>query len=270
MISLGSKSDPPPEPPASDFWVPTFRFARKWMMVPAIVLFLFLTIGSWVFDQRLPDGRWLLFSILISAVLYVLLMPAAGLVYQAWREFQVYGRPDLGGRWVIAAMIALLAAIWLFRISGGALWSWMEIPVFSFSHDVRPAVVQSTGEADNFLPPGSEALPIGPLDPAHPVYRHVLDQDDGAPANFARDWRILELPCGTACQQLVLIHRNSRVILWGPTASVGARYSLESRTLIINPPEGIAEGYGDQPPEWLETVTYQLVDGERPRLRQLR
>lgn len=266
MISLNTEGSDQPRP---DSWLPTLHFARKWTIAPAVVFFLFLTVGSWIFDHSAPGIRWITFSVLISGVFYLLLWPAAGLLHQAWREFQVNHRPDLGGRWVVGALVALGVGLWLFRLSGGLLWAWFDIPVFSFGSQQQSKTAIHDGGHNPFLHSDSEAIPMGPLDPNHPVYRAILNEATGGPPNFSRDWRVLEFDCGTACQQLVLIHQNSRNILWGPTASAGARYGVESNRLVINPPENIAEAYGDDPPEWLETVEFELVGQDQPRLRRL-
>lgn len=261
--------DDTPDPPSRS-WNETLRFSRKWMAVPALVLLVFLAIAGFVSGGEISYGRWLLFSVAIALVFYLLLLPAAGLTYQAWREFQHYGRPELGGRWVIAGLVALLLGLWLFRIAGGALLVWMEIPLFTFSSAAPPGADEKhSGEVVFPSEPWTGAVEVGVLEPGHPVYRFVLEQDDRGPANFAREWRLVLVPCGTACQQVLLFHRSSRNIIWGPTASAGVAYSENANLLVVNPPQHIEEAYGTEVPEWLETHTYQLHGGDRPRLVRL-
>ena len=54
---------------------------------------------------------------------------------------------------------------------------------------------------------------------------------------------------------------NGRVV-FGPNASLGYRYSVKSRLLIVNPPEEIQEIYGrEKRPKWLKTGYYLWADG---------
>lgn len=56
--------------------------------------------------------------------------------------------------------------------------------------------------------------------------------------------------------------RRTGKVSFGPTASAGIAHRLTSRLLIVNPPETMAEAYGNKPPGWLKT-RYYLWQGGR-------
>jgi hypothetical protein len=75
--------------------------------------------------------------------------------------------------------------------------------------------------------------------------------------------------CGTSCQQLALIDARTGRVVFGPTASHGARYRLASHLLIVNPEEeihGAWEARGVKRPNWAKTEYYLWRRGRLVRL----
>ena len=79
--------------------------------------------------------------------------------------------------------------------------------------------------------------------------------------NFAGHMIVTSWGCGTACQIIALIDARTGKVSFGPTASAGIAHRLTSRLLIVNPPETIAEAYGNKPPGWLKTRYYLWKGG---------
>ncbi|MDH3232234.1 MAG: hypothetical protein OEQ29_01815 [Alphaproteobacteria bacterium] len=78
-------------------------------------------------------------------------------------------------------------------------------------------------------------------------------------AKFAGRLSVAIWGCGTSCQQIALIDARSGRVVFGPTASHGARYRLTSRLMIVNAEEDIREaweGQGLKRPAWAKTEYY--------------
>ncbi len=73
---------------------------------------------------------------------------------------------------------------------------------------------------------------------SHPLaysYRTQIKRGVAAGPNFAGQYTIVEIGCGTACQNLVIVDlRSGRIIDWIST-ELGSSYTRESRLLILNP-----------------------------------
>ena len=76
---------------------------------------------------------------------------------------------------------------------------------------------------------------------------------------FAGRMAVAMWGCGTSCQQLALIDARTGRVVFGPTASHGARYRLKSRLLTVNAEEDIREAWeanGLKRPAWAKTEYY--------------
>jgi len=73
---------------------------------------------------------------------------------------------------------------------------------------------------------------------SHPLayqYRSQINRGVAAGPNFAGRYSIVEIGCGTTCQNLVIVDLQSgRIVAWEP-AELGSSFTLESRLLILNP-----------------------------------
>ena len=56
-------------------------------------------------------------------------------------------------------------------------------------------------------------------------------------ANFAGHYTFVDWGCGSACQSSLLIDRRTGRIYDSPTASLGYEFRIDSRMLIVNPPD---------------------------------
>jgi len=83
--------------------------------------------------------------------------------------------------------------------------------------------------------------PLAPLDEASHAearrYRTALRQGMEVGINFAGKYTLVSIGCGTSCQQHFVIDRETGKVLDKVQSSLGARYSADSRLLVINPPD---------------------------------
>src|SRR5690349_16279502 len=79
--------------------------------------------------------------------------------------------------------------------------------------------------------------------------------------NFAGHMTIVLWGCGTSCQMVALIDARDGRVAFGPNASLGAKYWLDSRLLVLNPPEDVKKDYGDPPPDWGKPEYYLWNNG---------
>ncbi|MDP6037518.1 MAG: hypothetical protein QGG64_03135 [Candidatus Latescibacteria bacterium] len=58
--------------------------------------------------------------------------------------------------------------------------------------------------------------------------------------NFAGDQTIMRWPCGDECQQLAVVDARSGNVIFAPFVThLGFRFRLNSKLLIVNPPEAV-------------------------------
>jgi hypothetical protein len=104
-------------------------------------------------------------------------------------------------------------------------------------------------------------------------FRTVLRSGAQEGPNFAGQYTVVMLGCGTSCQSIAIVDaKTGTVYMPGLMAEAGAKYDIDSKLLVVNPPENIVEGYGNTPPEWLQSRYYvweknQLVEIRLPRER---
>lgn len=79
----------------------------------------------------------------------------------------------------------------------------------------------------------------------------------GEPVNFAGNYRLAVVGCGTMCQSLLAIQISTGKIVDAVTASLGACYQPESQLLILNP--DLASNFEGEIPGWATTSYYRIT-----------
>jgi hypothetical protein len=77
-------------------------------------------------------------------------------------------------------------------------------------------------------------------DASHPdagPFRTALHSSMSEGINFAGKYTVLTIDCGSNCQQHFIVDRESGKITDRIQSSIGAKYSLNSRIFIVNPPD---------------------------------
>ena len=95
-----------------------------------------------------------------------------------------------------------------------------------------------------------------------PTFRTRLGEAAAKGPNFAGHMTVATWGCGTSCQAVALIDARNGRVHFGPTASLGVKHRLDSRLLVVNPPEEIKDAYGDKPPDWAKSE-YYVWNGSR-------
>jgi hypothetical protein len=73
-------------------------------------------------------------------------------------------------------------------------------------------------------------------------FRTVLNQAQQLGPNFAGRFVVASWGCGTSCQEHAVTDvASGRIVAFGLASQFGAEYRLDSRLLILNPPERMAE-----------------------------
>jgi hypothetical protein len=97
---------------------------------------------------------------------------------------------------------------------------------------------------------------------SHPqarTFRTVLQQGAKQGPNFAGKYTLLTWGCGTSCQMVGIINAETgSVYMLDSPAEAGVKFQLDSRLLIVNPPENLFENK----PDWLQT-RYYVWDGTK-------
>ncbi|ARS34814.1 hypothetical protein [Pontibacter actiniarum] len=73
------------------------------------------------------------------------------------------------------------------------------------------------------------------------TYRTMLREGMAEGVNFAAKYTLVTVGCGTGCQQHVVVDRETGKVLDKVQSSMGARYSEDSRLLIVNPPDSTVD-----------------------------
>ena len=108
--------------------------------------------------------------------------------------------------------------------------------------------------------------PVNLNSPGARRFRTVLTNGAKQGPNFAGHYTVVIWGCGTSCQSMAIVDaKNGRVYMQGVTAEAGVKYQINSRLLIVNPPEELAS-YGANKPDWLYSRYYVW---ENNRLRQI-
>ena len=82
------------------------------------------------------------------------------------------------------------------------------------------------------------------------LFRTRLREAAPTGPNFAGYLTVVTWGCGTSCQTVALIDARNGQVHFGPTASLGVKHRLDSRLLVLNPPEEVKRDYGDPPPDY--------------------
>lgn len=95
---------------------------------------------------------------------------------------------------------------------------------------------------------------------SHPkakTYRTRLGELVGSKADFAGHYKVLEVGAGTMATRVFLVDVDTgRVYLAPFIASLGVKYSVESRLMLENDPQAVRDYARDFPggqPDWLKT-----------------
>lgn len=97
-------------------------------------------------------------------------------------------------------------------------------------------------------------------------FRTVLTNGAKRGPNFAGRYTVVTWGCGTECQQVAIVDaKTGRVYMTGITASLGVKHQLNSRLLVVNPPEEIAQ----LSPEYARRITSRYYLWQNNRLVQV-
>ncbi len=89
-------------------------------------------------------------------------------------------------------------------------------------------------------------------------FRGILQDGMQKGPNFAGHYTIVTWGCGTSCQNSAIVDaKTGAVYTPGIMSEVGIKYKLNSRLLIVNPPENITEVYGKNPPIGIKSKYYR-------------
>lgn len=129
------------------------------------------------------------------------------------------------------------------------------------------------GQADflHFLVDSNSTGAIRHIDwDSHPkakTYRTRLGELVGSKADFAGHYKVLEVGAGTMATRVFFVDVDTgRVYLAPFLASLGVKYSLESRLILENDPEAVRDYVRDLAggrPEWLKTRSWLWNEGSR-------
>ncbi|WP_092098464.1 hypothetical protein [Pontibacter chinhatensis] len=110
---------------------------------------------------------------------------------------------------------------------------------------------------------------LAPLDEAShsdaATYRTMLRKGLEEGVNFAGKYTVVSIGCGTSCQQHFVVDRETGKVLDKVQSSTGAKYSKDSRLLVVNPPDS-AVNY--QECRYCTPAYYEFVDGKFRKLEQ--
>jgi hypothetical protein len=84
-----------------------------------------------------------------------------------------------------------------------------------------------------------------------------LDYHIGEPVNFAGNYRLAVVGCGTMCQSLVAIQVSTGKIVDTVTSSLGACFQPDSQLLVLNP--DLASNFEGEIPGWATTSYYRIT-----------
>lgn len=99
------------------------------------------------------------------------------------------------------------------------------------------------------------------------MFRTRLREGAATGPNFAGHMTVVMWGCGTSCQMVALVDARNGRVYFGPNASLGAKYRVESRLLVLNPPEEVKKDYGDPPPDWGRPEYYVWNNGRLDKIK---
>ena len=99
------------------------------------------------------------------------------------------------------------------------------------------------------------------------TFRTRLREAAAQGPNFAAHMTVATWGCGTSCQMVALIDARNGRVYFGPMARVGVKHRLDSRLLIVNPPENLRD-YGPNPPDGLEPEYYIWQNATLTRVKR--
>ncbi|MBF8964535.1 hypothetical protein I0P70_14875 [Pontibacter sp. FD36] len=110
---------------------------------------------------------------------------------------------------------------------------------------------------------------LAPLDEASHAdarkYRSALQEGLKQGINFAGQYTVVTVGCGTTCQEHYVVDRQDGKVLDKVQSSTGAQFSPDSRIFIVNPPDS-SHNYVDCP--YCEPAAYVLEQGKFRKLPQ--
>lgn len=110
---------------------------------------------------------------------------------------------------------------------------------------------------------------LAPLDESsHPdaaKFRSALQSGLQKGVNFAGQYTVVTVGCGTTCQEHYVVDRSSGKVLDKVQSSTGARYTPDSRIFIVNPPDSTLN-YIDCP--YCEPAAYVFENDKFRKLPQ--
>ena len=99
------------------------------------------------------------------------------------------------------------------------------------------------------------------------MFRTRLREAAPGGPNFAGHMTVVTWGCGTSCQTVALIDARNGRVYFGPTASLGVKHRIDSRLLVVNPPEEVKRDYGDPPPDWGHPEYYVWNNGRFAKIK---
>jgi hypothetical protein len=99
------------------------------------------------------------------------------------------------------------------------------------------------------------------------LFRTRLREAASTGPNFAGYLTVVTWGCGTSCQTVALIDARNGQVPFGPTASLGVKHRLDSRLLVVNPPEEVKRDYGDPPPDYGRPEYYVWDKGRLAKIK---
>ena len=90
------------------------------------------------------------------------------------------------------------------------------------------------------------------------LFRTVLKLGAATGPNFAGRYTVVTWGCGTDCQSIAIIDAKTGAVRTAPfVTAVGARYRLDSRLFVANPPEAARRAFGGKVPSWARPEYYE-------------
>ena len=96
------------------------------------------------------------------------------------------------------------------------------------------------------------------------TYKSALREGMAQGVNFAGKYTVVTIGCGTACQQHFIVDRENGKIVEKIQWSSGARFSVNSRIFILNPPDSTINYNECQD---CTPQAFELVDGKLRKVK---
>jgi hypothetical protein len=122
---------------------------------------------------------------------------------------------------------------------------------------------------------GPYAEPILTKPPEIHRFRTVIRAGSKGPSNFAGHYRVVSWGCGASCQQFAIVDKKTGHAYFVPVeAEVGAKFQLNSRLFVVNPPEEVEGTLFNRPRSFVWDKTSQSLrllpscDGNAQRVNE--